>query len=215
MIATSTHENFAALARPQQQVQVNLYIYIHIHIHTHIYIRTHTHTQREACKSIIHSRYFSAITTKYLQLPRKRPSLNLRDYSGKSMLLHICIYIYTQTYIYTHNPKETGQHVHLPRTAPCRHLRRKNFYYHAQDIRCTWRPQRQVHVTFIYIHIRRNTHIYIYRNTQTHTETGQQVNLPSTASCLQLRRNHCKNAHENFAAYARPQRQYHIIFNYI
>jgi hypothetical protein len=43
MIASKTHENFAAHARPQRQVHVPLYI--NIYIHTYIYIYTHTHTE--------------------------------------------------------------------------------------------------------------------------------------------------------------------------
>jgi hypothetical protein len=54
MIATTTHETFAAIVRPQRKDHDTFYKYIHIH--TNIYINTNTNTQREASKSINHAR---------------------------------------------------------------------------------------------------------------------------------------------------------------
>jgi hypothetical protein len=63
MIAITTHENFAAPARPQRQVHVTFYIYIYIYIHTH------TQSDRPANPSTPHCP-FPAVTAKWLQQPR-------------------------------------------------------------------------------------------------------------------------------------------------
>jgi hypothetical protein len=55
MIATTTHETFAAHARPQRQVHVR-YTHTHTHIYIYIYKYIYTHTQTQASKSMYHAR---------------------------------------------------------------------------------------------------------------------------------------------------------------
>jgi hypothetical protein len=106
------------------------------------------------------------------------------------LLLYICIYIYTKTHIYIHTNtqrqanKSMYQERHFVSNygEMIRYTTREKFAAIA-------RTQRQIHVIFLYIYI--YTHTYIYIHTHTNTETGQQVNLPRTATSLQLRPNEC------------------------
>jgi hypothetical protein len=95
-----THENFFALARTKRQVHVNFHIYIYAYKHTYIciYIYIYTKKNRPAGPSTTHGP-LSAVKAKWLQLPRKKLTLQLCAYRGKTMILFINIYIYTQTYI--------------------------------------------------------------------------------------------------------------------
>jgi hypothetical protein len=118
----------------------------------------------------------------------------MRAHSCKSMLIYIYTYTHTHTYIYIHTHTETLQQIHLPRTASCLLLRRNDCKNHPREILCTWEPTAVNPCYFVYICI--YTHTYIH--THTHTETGQQVNSPRTAPCLQLRRFDCNYLEREF-----------------
>jgi hypothetical protein len=132
MMATTTQETFAALARPQRQVHDR-----YIRTHTH----THTHRDRPASPCTTHGP-LSAVTAKRMQIPCARHSLQLRAHSGMYMLiLYIYIYIYTNThthiyiYIHTHTHTETGQQIHVARTASCLQVRRNDYNIYTREFR--------------------------------------------------------------------------------
>jgi hypothetical protein len=156
----------------------SILLFIYIYTDTYKYIHTHTHTPASTCT--IHGS-LSAVTSNWLQLPRTRISIHLRPQGGKSILL----YIHTHTYILIHKHTDrpaiqstthssmsavTAEWLLIPRT-------RLSIQLCAQHVK-----------SMLYIYIYTHTNLYIY----THTYTGQQIHLPRTAPCLQLRRNDCK-----------------------
>jgi hypothetical protein len=160
IIATTTHETFAALARPQRQVHVR-------------YTHTYTNPPRQSSKSMYHAR---RLVCSYGEMIANTTHENFVALARPKRQVHVDIY--THTHPHTHT--ETGHQIHLPHTTTCLQLRRNDCNFHARDFRCTCEPTA---ASPCYVHTQTHTH--------THTETGQQVHEPRTAPCVQLRRNDC------------------------
>jgi hypothetical protein len=134
MIATTTHETFAALALPLWQVHGR-----------YAQTQTHTHTDMPA-RPCTTQGFLSAVTAKLLKIPRTRTSLDLSAQSGKSM------WIYTNT----HTQRQAGKSIYAARPLDCSYGEMIATNTH-ETFAAHMSPQQQVHITYTHTHRDRST----------------------------------------------------------
>jgi hypothetical protein len=181
-----------------------------VHVTLYIYIYTHSHIDRQASPSTTHGP-FLAVTAKWLQIPRTRPSIHLRAQVGKLMLLYIYIYIYIYRHTHTGWPASPST-THGPFLA----VTAKLLQLQSTRIRSIWAPKAASPYYYIYIyiyictHTHTHTHTHAYLYTQTLTDSQASPSISARHLVCSFDEMIGTTTHENFNPLARPRRQVNV-----